>query len=75
MCVEPAARSESNLEFDTGIKGWETVLDGVMGGRSTGRISAGEGGTLQFTGELSLENNGGFSQIRTEIPEGLFADT
>ena len=75
VCAEPTARAESNLEFDTGIKGWQTVLDGVMGGRSTGRISAGEGGTLQFTGELSLENNGGFSQIRTEISEGIFADT
>ena len=75
VCAEPTAPAESNLEFDSGTKGWQTVLDGVMGGRSTGRISAGEGGTLQFTGELSLENNGGFSQIRTEIPEGLFADS
>ncbi len=38
VCVEPTARAESNLEFDAGIKGWQTVLDGVMGGRSTGRI-------------------------------------
>ncbi|MBI1303527.1 MAG: hypothetical protein GC172_07030 [Phycisphaera sp.] len=63
----------SNLEFDSGTKGWQTVLDGVMGGRSTGRIAAGEGGTLRFTGELSLENNGGFSQIRTAVPEGTFS--
>ena len=67
--------AESNLEFDSGTKGWQTVLDGVMGGRSTGRIAAGEGGTLSFTGELSLENNGGFSQIRTAVPEGIFAGT
>ena len=65
--------AESNLEFDSGTKGWQTVLDGVMGGLSTGRIAAGEGGTLRFTGELSLENNGGFSQIRTGVPEGAFA--
>ncbi|MBU3683758.1 MAG: hypothetical protein FGM39_07080 [Phycisphaerales bacterium] len=65
----------SNLEFDGGTSGWQTVLDGVMGGRSTGRIAAGEGGTLRFTGELSLENNGGFSQIRTAVPEGTFAGT
>ena len=62
-----------NLEFDSGTKGWQTVLDGVMGGLSTGRIAAGEGGTLRFTGELSLENNGGFSQIRTAVPEGTFS--
>ncbi len=62
-----------NLEFDSGTKGWQTVLDGVMGGLSTGRIAAGDGGTLRFTGELSLENNGGFSQIRTAVPEGTFS--
>ena len=68
-------RSRSNLEFDGGTSGWQTFLDGVMGGRSTGRITAGDGGTLRFTGELSLENNGGFSQIRTAVPEGTFAGT
>jgi uncharacterized surface protein with fasciclin (FAS1) repeats len=69
------SKRASNLEFDNGTKGWQTVLDGVMGGLSTGRIAAGEGGTLRFTGELSLENNGGFSQIRTAVPEGTFAGT
>ena len=76
---KPESKAESkataNLEFDSGTKGWQTVLDGVMGGRSTGRIAAGEGGTLRFTGELSLENNGGFSQIRTAVPEGTYAGT
>ena len=74
-CAPCAAAGESNLEFDNGTKGWQTVLDGVMGGRSTGRISTGEAGTLRFSGELSLENNGGFSQIRTSVPEGTFAGT
>jgi NADH dehydrogenase [ubiquinone] 1 alpha subcomplex assembly factor 1 len=69
--LAPAA--ESNLEFEGGTQGWQTVLDGVMGGRSTGRIEAGGGGTMRFSGELSLENNGGFSQVRTSIPEGQFA--
>ncbi len=67
--------ADSNLEFDSGTKGWQTVLDGVMGGLSTGRIAAGEGGTLSFTGELSLDNNGGFSQVRTAVAEGTFAGT
>ena len=79
-CVPCAAAAESNLdsnldsnlEFESGTKGWQTVLDGVMGGLSTGKIAAGEGGTLRFTGELSLENNGGFSQIRTAVAEGTF---
>ena len=71
--TSPGSAPASNLEFDNGTKGWQTVLDGVMGGRSTGRIAAGEGGTMRFAGELSLENNGGFSQIRTAVPEGTFA--
>jgi transforming growth factor-beta-induced protein len=72
---KPESKATANLEFDSGTKGWQVVLDGVMGGRSTGRIAAGEGGTLRFTGELSLENNGGFSQIRTAVPQGTFAGT
>jgi uncharacterized surface protein with fasciclin (FAS1) repeats len=72
-CTPLAAAAESNLEFVGGTQGWQTVLDGVMGGLSTGRIEAGDGGTMRFSGELSLENNGGFSQARTSVPEGLFA--
>jgi uncharacterized surface protein with fasciclin (FAS1) repeats len=72
-CTPCHAAADSNLEFDQGTAGWQTVLDGVMGGRSTGRIAQGESGTMRFSGELSLENNGGFSQIRTAVPEGTFA--
>jgi uncharacterized surface protein with fasciclin (FAS1) repeats len=73
--VAAQSGGDSNLEFENGTRGWQTVLDGVMGGRSTGRIAAGEGGTLRFSGDLSLANNGGFSQIRTAVPEGTFAGT
>lgn len=51
--------------------GWYTVLDGVMGGRSTGRIAAGED-TLVFDGATSLENNGGFSSMRVDLAAGRF---
>ena len=50
--------------------GWRTVLDGVMGGRSTGRILATDDGTIVFDGATSLENNGGFSSMRTDVAEG-----
>lgn len=46
--------------------GWRIVNDGVMGGRSKGSISTTDSGTLVFKGNLSLENNGGFSSLRTE---------
>ncbi len=45
--------------------GWGVVDDGVMGGLSKGKISFTDRGTLVFRGDLSLENNGGFSSLRT----------
>lgn len=43
---------------------WVAVNDGVMGGCSSGgpEVAVGQ---LRFTGVLSLENNGGFSSVRT----------
>ncbi len=58
------------IDFKNGVGAWSTVLDGVMGGLSTGKVSQPEAGILRWTGELSLENNGGFSQVRTAVPEG-----
>jgi len=54
-----------NIDFGTANNAtdWTVIVDGVMGGRSTGTITYTEN-TLQFSGALSLENNGGFSQIR-----------
>lgn len=71
-----AARSGSGrtiFTFDDRREGesWYTVLDGVMGGRSTGRIATGSG-TLVFDGATSLENNGGFSSMRVDVPAGRF---
>lgn len=43
---------------------WVAVNDGVMGGRSRGGPTLLDG-QLQFRGELSLANNGGFSSVRT----------
>lgn len=44
---------------------WRSVNDGVMGGRSKGSFERTEQKTLLFTGDLSLENGGGFASIRT----------
>lgn len=46
--------------------GWRIVNDGVMGGLSKGRLSVSKQGVMTFKGELSLENNGGFSSLRSE---------
>lgn len=45
-------------------KSWQTVNDGVMGGRSVGRFKLNADKKLEFYGNLSLENNGGFASVR-----------
>lgn len=45
-------------------KAWQTVNDGVMGGRSVGRTKVNETKSMEFFGTLSLENNGGFASAR-----------
>ena len=44
---------------------WKTVNDGVMGGRSVGRFKINRDKTMEFSGTLSLENNGGFASVRS----------
>ena len=43
---------------------WTIVNDVVMGGKSTSSISINTKGNAVFKGEVSLENNGGFSSLR-----------
>lgn len=44
---------------------WRIVNDGVMGGLSKGAIEVSDEDILTFSGNLSLENNGGFSSFRS----------
>jgi monofunctional biosynthetic peptidoglycan transglycosylase len=46
-------------------KGWSAVNDGVMGGRSVGKLSRSDDSGMSFFGTLSLKNNGGFTSIRS----------
>lgn len=52
---------------------WYAVNDGVMGGVSEGGAEIRDG-LLHFTGTLSLENNGGFSSVRTREGSWDFSD-
>jgi hypothetical protein len=45
---------------------WTTLNDPVMGGKSTSRAEFGNGG-LVFSGDVSLENNGGFASVRGPV--------
>ena len=56
------------LRFDKpeAAKQWRTINDNVMGGVSEGKSRITEEKTLEFYGNLSLENNGGFASVRSQ---------
>lgn len=54
----------ASFEKPDSADNWGSVNDGVMGGVSTGSAERTDRQTLRFTGNLSLENNGGFASIR-----------
>lgn len=53
-----------DFQKDKGLANWVVVDDVVMGGRSSGNFILSEEGYGLFYGEVSLENNGGFSSVR-----------
>lgn len=63
-----AWRGQSITEFAPGENeqmNWRVVNDGVMGGLSRGAVNFTDADTMQFSGDLSLRNNGGFSTVRS----------
>jgi monofunctional biosynthetic peptidoglycan transglycosylase len=48
---------------------WQIVNDDVMGGVSTSRFRITGDQTLEFTGKLSLANNGGFASVRSRASQ------
>ena len=49
------------------IDGWKIVDDVVMGGKSSGSFKLSSEGFGLFEGQISLENNGGFSSARYQF--------
>ena len=68
----------SPLIFDfnkkSDIQNWRIVDDVVMGGRSSGNFRLNAEGHGVFEGEISLENNGGFSSVRFGLEKILIKD-
>ena len=58
------------FDFDSNsdLSNWRIVDDTVMGGRSDGNFGINTAGHGVFQGEVSLENNGGFSSVRYRFP-------
>ena len=56
-----------DFNSDTKISNWVVVEDRVMGGRSNAEISLTDEGHAKFSGNVSLENNGGFASVRHRL--------
>ncbi|MFK7936364.1 MAG: CIA30 family protein [Saprospiraceae bacterium] len=56
-----------NFEKSTELANWQVVNDGVMGGLSSATLQFDSAGHAIYQGRVSLENNGGFSSIRTNF--------
>ena len=63
----PAADSRLLVALDTpaSVLAWSAVDDAVMGGLSTSQLLFAAAGHADFTGSVSLANNGGFASVRT----------
>jgi hypothetical protein len=63
--LTPKILFDFNKKADT--QQWFIVDDGVMGGRSSGNFSLSNEGYGVFEGNISLDNNGGFSSLRYNV--------
>lgn len=52
-----------NFNLNSDISNWKIIDDVVMGGRSNGNFKLNSEGHGEYTGKVSLENNGGFSSV------------
>jgi NADH dehydrogenase [ubiquinone] 1 alpha subcomplex assembly factor 1 len=73
MIISSLMSDSKQLIFDfnpnSDISSWRVVDDVVMGGMSQGRFKLNENGNGFYFGEVSLENNGGFSSLRYQFKE------
>lgn len=69
----PAAKTETlmitNFTNEQEAQQWRSVDDVVMGGVSQSAFSVIPEGIGVFSGELSLENNGGFTSVRRNVED------
>jgi len=70
LSLSPSHAEPVKVLFDftdpAAMRGWQVEDDVVMGGRSQGNLTHDPAGHLIFRGEVSLENNGGFSSVQHE---------
>ncbi|MCG9545365.1 CIA30 family protein [Vibrio sp. Isolate33] len=68
LCSKASTAGTEMIDFTQANEheNWTATNDNVMGGISIGGLIY-DGGMSQFKGELSLENNGGFSSINRSV--------
>jgi hypothetical protein len=59
---------------DSDLANWSVVDDVVMGGRSEGHFEINSEGHAVFHGDVSLQNNGGFSSVRYRFNQRNVSD-
>ena len=63
LTVGKKDRTLFSFDMAEAAKSWQTVNDGVMGGRPVGFFRLNADKKLDFFGTLSPENNGGFASV------------
>jgi hypothetical protein len=63
--MNPIVISEFYNKAD--VRNWQIVGDVVMGGRSSGSFTLNPDGYGEFAGNISLDNNGGFSSVHYQF--------
>ena len=53
---------------------WRIVNDGVMGGLSSSKAIVNNDNKIIFSGNVSLENNGGFASLRSPVKDYNFSE-
>lgn len=67
LATSPESRLIFQFDRNSEMTSWKIVDDGVMGGLSQGHFVLSEAGHGVFYGDVSLENNGGFSSVRLDM--------
>ena len=66
IAAEPASKPVSDFLDAAAARKWLSVNDNVMGGVSEGGFRITDDKTLEFSGNISLDHQGGFASIRTQ---------
>ena len=69
MCIRDSSQTIDiiNTEKNIGLNNWNIVNDDVMGGVSKSYLSLNDENNLIFSGNVSLDNNGGFASSRMSL--------